>query len=54
MINGYKKIAEIIKEFLCSDNNESCMNEINLKKFIYQLKQYGLIKYGAEGTSDRT
>jgi len=48
MINGFKKTSEIIKEFVCSDGNESCMNEINLKKFVYQLKQYGLIKFRAE------
>jgi len=53
MINGFKKAAEIIKEFLCSYDNESCVNELNLKKFIYQLKQYGLIKFRAEGTGDR-
>lgn len=46
-INRYKKAEEIIQEFLCC--NESCVNEFNLKKFIYQLKQYGLIKFRAEG-----
>jgi len=52
IINGFKKTSEIIKEFLHSDNHESCMNENNLKKFIYQLKHYGLIKFRAEGTGD--